>query len=607
MTAQRECWRCRRRSPRGRAADGDSAAIQNSTLVWLLFEREPVQLSDRMGIRCARQKPRATLADSGRRDSSSGAARLSEMTMNTQEQLGLGLLVYYSMACNPECLMGTKLVGDQCVSLQRDGGPAGTGVSAAGSEATSVSATVVAGGSPTEHNGGPFGMNATVAISTAGNTAGVSGSTSSAAVAAAVANGAGAAAVGGGTMNPGAAQAGAAGSATGMQTADCQPGAVSCDDLSVEQCTAGSWTKEPECPFVCSAGMCTGTCKPGEKRCADNVPQICDASANLVASGAACPNVCSMGECTGSCVPGSKQCSGASVQTCTAAGVWQSGENCPFVCSDGNCTGECMPNAVRCSGLTREVCDDKGHWKSGSTCPYVCTNGMCTGQCMPKTTSCSGNNVQTCSDQGKWQPGTSCQYVCSDGKCAGECAPDQMRCSGLSVQSCDEHGAWQSKSTCPYLCDSATGACTGECKPGSPPRCSPTDPTRQQTCSSSGHWTTGDITPPCADCSPGETQCDYTTHKQKSCESGHWIPGAISMECGAVCTPGQTGCGVMGQDARGPCWNCSFHGLVPGQFVVSYTCDPSGMPASGDICSNTCGCDTVDGHGGCTTTDYCTR
>ena len=248
------------------------------------------------------------------------------------------------------------------------------------------------------------------------------------------------------------------------------------------------------------------------------------------------------------CSVGATECASSTRRRqCNASGRWQELESCDSACVEGVCTGECAPGASSCTSSTRHrVCSSAGFWSEPFDCAdQACVDGTCAGECKPGTTQCSGNDVQLCGDDGRWQAAMACETSCQGGSCLGECTPGLERClNERDQQVCSALGQWSAPRECEFACDTASGACTGECKPGASQRCDSLEPatrgvcaTRTVLCDSDGRWQRDTCAAQGAaeicDANEQDEDCDGQVNELAACAPGFTaISAGLNFACG---------------------------------------------------------------------------
>lgn len=359
-------------------------------------------------------------------------------------------------------------------------------------------------------------------------------------------------------------------------------------------------------------GPGAGVCTPQERRCSDSgIPQECDAQGAGFVDQAPCTGdlpICDSesGECIGLCEPDTQRCTSMQVvQDCDAQGLWQDNMQCPFACTESggtaSCGGSCKPGERTCGAeQTPYLCDDSGTPQAQDPCLNVCTGaGECGGDCSPTDTRCSTTtpgSEEVCTAEGTWGAPSTCTFVCDDvsGACGGECKPGSPnQCSGKTVQSCQANGTWKNEQDC-----GAVPCTAGVCKACTPntKQCNASKP---QTCSAGGDWVDDQAsacpfvcntaTGTCAgECVPGTDACFSGTSKRCGTD-GLYNAGTVcpnicdtsTGKCGGVCKPNTKQC--TGNTSQ----TCSAAGQWGQDTACQYGCN------TGTGACNTCTDDSV--------------
>ncbi len=224
--------------------------------------------------------------------------------------------------------------------------------------------------------------------------------------------------------------------------AECSDGDSFCTGIGTRVvCTNGTYGAPIDCadgkfcfgdPKNSNAALCGDeVCALGDGTClADGTLRSCDATGNLVATGAACAtglcvqvNVTSeglpAGKCIDVCKDGETQCvgeAGVSItfKTCVM-GRWAALENCTSgLCyaapsSDGRLSticGECQPQSGECGDFDADdrrpvrFCAANGTWGDFTdctlgTCVVSGDSAACVAQCVPGSKVCMGDSVDS--------------------------------------------------------------------------------------------------------------------------------------------------------------------------------------------------------------------
>ena len=418
----------------------------------------------------------------------------------------------------------------------------------------------------------------------------------------------------------------------------CEPGSLSCNGNTLEQCRIGAGARPTrvaldECatrglcllavldPLAASRldPSCTApACAPGEHRCQGAQMQVCNADRSGFDAAEVCASaaLCEAGAGTGACpVPCSGAiCNGSMLRLCNAeltgfvdAQDCGTASSCDSVL--GSCAGACLPGELRCNGQGLERCQGTTGWQRVATCesPGLCQASVQRGiaacalpACAPGQHRCAGQQLEVCNAA---QTGFAAERACrveqicdaANGQC-DNCVAGTAVCIGNVFTRCSDNGQLASVQACGEGLCAASGSNLGCLQCGSPDgyRCDgasllfcSADQRREIQVGACGspEACRADLGA-CAGCAPaGSSRCDGdrvvtcladgTEALAETCVAGACEQAGATAACADRCAPGAFQCSPQGEVLICDAAGAAFVAQTPRVFCGSFAaCDP---------------------------------